>query len=89
MSTKQFEATDARELSDEMLDATSGGYIYGTSSSREVINDFTGEVIKVFPWDQSAEAHRFAAHVGALDTAITWYELRDLRERYAKSVAQA
>ena len=63
---KEFDI-EAVELNDEALEGANGGYLYGNGFTTDVIDDNTGEVVKVFEWDASlkemfdyCEAHGFA-----------------------------
>ena len=72
-------AKEGVELSDELLDAVAGGYIFDTGRGWEVISDSDGEVIDgYYPWSRE-QVESKAKCCNQSTQQIYWCQLERLR----------
>ena len=81
-----------RELTEEEMKEVDGGALFyyqdidenGCTTTFEVIDDITGDVVKVFVNDISG-AYRFCKQNGYSDEVVSWPELKKIRDNYRNS----
>ena len=90
---RKLSEEEKRNLTEEELKNVDGGamFIYqfndinGHNVTVEIIDDITGNVVKIFENDLQG-AYRYCKQNGYSDEVIEWPELKKLREDYKKSL---